>query len=155
MKKSVYAWSILLTLAVGMLAGFLIRDDVSFYLQSVKKPALTPPAWAFPAVWTVLYVLMAWGLARVLVRAGQRAARPRGLTRSVAQLFFNFFWSILFFHVRAYLFSLVWLAILWLLILAMARAFSRVDRAAAYLQVPYLAWVAFAGYLNLMVFPLN
>ena len=53
------------------------------------------------------------------------------------------------------LFSLVWLAILWLLILAMARAFSRVDRAAAYLQVPYLAWVAFAGYLNLMVFLLN
>ena len=155
MKKSVYAWSILLTLAVGMLAGFLIRDDVSFYLQSVKKPALTPPAWAFPAVWTVLYVLMAWGLARVLVRAEQRAVRSRALTLYVAQLFFNFFWSILFFHVRAYLFSLVWLAILWLLILAMARAFSRVDRAAAYLQVPYLAWVACAGYLNLMVFLLN
>ena len=123
MKKSVYAWSILLTLAVGMLAGFLIRDDVSFYLQSVKKPALTPPAWVFPAVWTVLYVLMAWGLARVLVRAGQRAVRSRALTLYVAQLFFNFFWSILFFHVRAYLLSLVGLAILWRRILARAALF--------------------------------
>lgn len=155
MKKSVYVWSILLTLAVGTLAGFLIRDDVTFYNQFVTKPILTPPAWVFPIVWTILYVLMAWGLARVLVRTEQRAARSAALTLYVSQLFFNFFWSILFFHVRAYLFSLVWLVILWLLILAMARAFSRVDRTAAYLQIPYLLWVAFAGYLNLMIFLRN
>ena len=155
MKKSVYVWSILLTLAVGTLAGFLIRDDVTFYNQFVAKPALTPPAWICPVVWTILYVLMAWGLARVLVRTEARAARTPVLTLYAAQLFFNFFWSILFFHVRAYLFSLIWLVMLWLLILAMARAFSRVDRTAAYLQIPYLLWVAFAGYLNLMVFLLN
>ena len=71
------------------------------------------------------------------------------------QLFFNFMWSIWFFNCEWYLFSFFWLVALWLLILATIRAFGAVSPAAANLLLPYLAWVTFAGYLNLGIYFLN
>lgn len=56
---------------------------------------------------------------------------------------------------QAYLFAFIWLVILWVLILAMIIAFSKINKTAALLQIPYLLWVTFAGYLNLGVYLLN
>ena len=67
------------------------------------------------------------------------------------QLIVNFFWSLFFFNLQAYGFSLLWLALLWALILAMMLSFRKADKTAALLQVPYLLWVSFAGYLNFAV----
>ncbi len=71
------------------------------------------------------------------------------------QLTFNFLWSIIFFNMRAYLLAFVWLFILWLLILDMIKKFIKVAPWAGYIQLPYLLWVTFAGYLNLMIYILN
>lgn len=60
-----------------------------------------------------------------------------------------------FFSLRAYGLSLVWLALLWVLIWVMLAAFRRVDPLAAWLQLPYLLWVSFALYLNWGVWQLN
>ena len=68
---------------------------------------------------------------------------------------FNFFWSIIFFNAQAYGLALIWLAILWALILWMLFTFRKVDKWAAWLQVPYLLWVSFAAYLNFGVWALN
>ena len=73
----------------------------------------------------------------------------------VIQLVMNFFWSLIFFNAQAYGFALVWLLGMWLIIVAMIIAFSRVDRTAALLQIPYLLWVTFAAYLNYGVWMLN
>ena len=67
----------------------------------------------------------------------------------------NFVWPILFFNLQDYLFAFFWLCLLWVLILTMVIVFSRIDKAAGYLQLPYLLWVTFAGYLNLGVYLLN
>lgn len=72
-----------------------------------------------------------------------------------AQLFVNILWSFFFFTFQAYLFSFVWLLLLWFLIFAMLRAFFALDKKAGYLQLPYLLWVSFAAYLNLAVYLLN
>ena len=71
------------------------------------------------------------------------------------QLAFNFMWPIFFFNLGWYLFAFGWLVVLWLLILAETVRFFRLSRPAGYLMLPYLAWVAFAGYLNLGVYWLN
>ena len=71
------------------------------------------------------------------------------------QLAVNFFWSIIFFNMQAYLFAFIWLILLLCLIAAMFFAFRKLSPAAAYIQLPYIAWVAFAGYLTLMVYILN
>ena len=138
-------------LAVGGLAALLTRGSMETF-EAVAKPPLAPPGWLFPVVWTVLYVLM--GTASYLVLT---SGRPNGLALLLygAQLLFNFFWPLFFFNMQAYLFAFVWLVLLWLLILAATILFFRISRPAGWLMVPYLLWVAFAGYLNLSIYLLN
>ena len=97
---------------------------------------------------------MGIGAARVWLAAAS-AERTKSLWLFFVQLGFNFFWSILFFNLQAYGFALVWLVVLWVLILWMLLSFRKVDPLAGWLQLPYLLWVAFAGYLNLGVWILN
>ena len=73
----------------------------------------------------------------------------------VIQLILNFFWSLIFFNMQNFLFSLIWLVLLWIAILVMIIRFYRVEPLAALLQIPYLLWVTFAGYLNFMIYQLN
>ncbi len=151
--KAYFLW-ILLAEAVGGLAGWLTREDVKIYTDSIAQPPLSPPPLVFPVAWTILYALMGIGAARVsLAPDGPR--RSRALAVFGLQLGMNFLWSILFFKFQRFGLALVWLIALWGAILWMASAFSRVDKAAARLQIPYLVWVAFAGYLNLGVWVLN
>lgn len=153
-KWAPYAGFVLLALAVGSLSGWLTRDGVELYNQTAQKPPLSPPGWVFPVVWSVLYVLMGLGAARVYL-APPSEARRRGLGIFLLQLGFNFFWSILFFGLGRYGLALLWLLVMLGLIAAMIRLFSQVDRKAARLQIPYLLWVLFAAYLNAGVFFLN
>ena len=150
----VYLFWILLTEAVGAAAGLLTRDGIDFFTQNVQKPALTPPPIVFPIAWGVLYLLMGIGAARIRLTP-DRFRRVGSTALYLVQLFFNFFWSILFFNTRAYGCAFLWLAVLWVLILWMTLSFSELDRPAAWLQLPYLAWVLFAGYLNYGVWILN
>ena len=153
-KIKTYLLWILLAEAVGGLAGWLTREDVKIYTDSIAQPPLSPPPLVFPVVWTILYALMGIGAARVsLAPDGPR--QSRALAVFGLQLGMNFLWSILFFKFQRFGLALVWLIALWGAILWMASAFSRVDKAAARLQIPYLVWVAFAGYLNLGVWVLN
>ena len=155
-KSSVPAWLpwIALTEAVGALAGFLSREGTRLYNLSAVKPALSPPGVVFPIVWVILYALMGVGARRVAAAPPSRE-RTAGMRLVWIQLAFNFLWSLLFFNLRAYGFAFVWLVVMWLLILTMTLTWRRVDRTAAALQIPYLIWVAFAGYLNLGVWLLN
>lgn len=157
MKKSAwktYGFWILLTEAVGLLAGFLIRRGVAAYQATASKPPLTPPGMVFPIVWSILYLLMGIGIARVRL-TGPSAARERATALYLLQLVANFLWSLVFFDLQAFGGAFLLLVVLWALILLMLRAFRPLDSLAAWLQLPYLAWVSFAGYLNLGVWWLN
>lgn len=156
MKKNwkTYALWIVIAEAAGALAGLLTREGTKLYSATIAKPPLSPPAVVFPIVWGILYALMGVSAARVFL-APPSVLRARGLRLFWLQLAFNFVWSILFFNLQAFGPAFVWLAVLWALILLMTLAFGRVDRTAALLQIPYLAWVAFAGYLNAGVWLLN
>lgn len=86
--------------------------------------------------------------------AGLAPAR-QGIADFATQLGFNFFWSIIFFNLQSFGFAFLWLLVLWGLILWMLLAFRKLDPVAGWLQLPYLLWVAFAGYLNFGVWLLN
>ena len=149
-----YLFYILLTEAVGIIAGLLIREGTKIYADTIIKPPLSPPAILFPIVWSILYALMGIGAARISL-CPPSAQRKRALYLYAAQLAFNFFWSIIFFRFQAFGFALIWLLILWALILWMILAFRKLDTLAGGLQIPYLLWVSFAGYLNAGVLLLN
>ena len=152
-KIKPYAVSILLTLAVGGLSGFLTSMGMDSF-DALTKPPLTPPSFLFPIVWTVLFILMGVGAARIFMTE-PTAARNRALIVYVVQLAVNFFWSIIFFNLQAYAFAFFWLILLWVLILTMIYLFCKIDKPAALMQIPYAIWVTFAGYLNLMIWLLN
>lgn len=141
-------------LSVGGLSAFLTRDGMKTF-QTLKKPPLSPPAWVFPLVWTILFLLMGTASFLVLESWKSRRAVRRALTVYGAQLTANFFWPLLFFGLGAWLFSFFWLIFLWILIFAAKVKFSLLSPAAGRLLIPYLAWVAFAGYLNFGVWLLN
>lgn len=141
-------------LSVGGLSAFLTRDGMKTF-QTLKKPPLSPPAWVFPLVWTILFLLMGTASFLVLEWGKSRRAVRRALTVYGAQLTANFFWPLLFFGLGAWLFSFFWLIFLWILIFAAKVKFSLLSPAAGRLLIPYLAWVAFAGYLNFGVWLLN
>lgn len=149
-----YAFWIGFTVAVGVASALLTREGTELYKTTMIKPPLSPPAIVFPIVWSILYVLMGISMARVRL-ASPHPLQERSLLLYLVQLAFNFCWSIYFFNLQAYLFAFIWLVVLWLLILWMVLTFRQVDKPAAWLQIPYLVWVAFAGYLNFGVWRLN
>lgn len=154
MKKA--TWYILfsaIALGTGGLAGWLTSDALRTVYPHLEKSPLNPPGVVFPIVWSVLYVLMGVGLARVVIRRRPGTAWAAFLW--AVQLAMNFGWTLIFFREQAFLAALIWLAVLWAVILAMTLVFHRLDQAAGWLQIPYLAWVAFAGYLNYAVWVLN
>lgn len=138
-------------LAVGSLSSLLTRSSMETF-ETISKPALAPPGFLFPAVWTILYILM--GIASYLVLTSGKP-NDTALTVYGIQLAFNFFWPIIFFNLGLYLFAFLWLVLLWLLILITAVLFCQISKPAGYLMLPYLLWVTFAGYLNLSIYLLN
>lgn len=142
--------SILIPLAVGVLSS-LLSGSMSY--STFHKPSFSPPSYLFPIVWTVLYVLM--GISSYIIYSSNGLNKDKALTTYGIQLFFNFFWSILFFSFSQYLFAFVWLILLIILIVVMIYQFYRIQPLAAYLQIPYLLWCLFAAYLNFAIYRLN
>ena len=136
MWKTYAAW-ILFTEAVGALSGWLTRKGTKIYNETIAQPPLSPPSMVFPIVWAILFALMGIGAARIYL-APPSGARSRSLLLFLIQLAVNFFWSIIFFNLQAFGFAFIWLILLWLLILLMILSFRKVDKVAAWLQIPYL-----------------
>ena len=157
MKKhrvGIYVFWILLSEGVGALAAWLTREDMEIYKLQINKPPLSPPAIVFPIVWILLYALMGVGAARVAL--SQRSAEKHNALQSFfLQLAVNFSWTIIFFHLRLFGWSLGVLLALLGLVIWMTYRFSQIDKPAARIQVPYVLWLTFAAYLNAGVWYLN
>ena len=141
-------------LAVGGLSALLTRGSMKEFGE-LNQPPLSPPAWLFPIVWTILFGVMGYSLYLVLTSHSGSDTIGRAVTLFGIQLFFNFFWSIFFFNFKLYFFSFGWLLVLWAMIFFMILSFYKASKTAALINIPYLAWVAFAGYLNLGIAILN
>ena len=142
--------AIFIPLAVGVLSSLL---SGSMAYSAFNKPSFSPPSYLFPIVWTVLYILM--GISSYIIYSSNSPDKRKALTTYAIQLFFNFFWSILFFCLSQYLLAFVWLILLIVLIVVMIYQFYQIQPVAAYLQIPYLLWCLFAAYLNFTIYMLN
>ena len=149
--KSSPVIAVLIPIAVGTLSA-LFSGNMQIY-SSINKPALSPPGILFPIVWTILYILM--GISSYIIHKSSDPKRKSALRTYALQLFFNFYWSIIFFRFNLYFTAFVWLLVLIFLVIKMIRQFYRINPISAYLQVPYLLWCLFATYLNFMIFRLN
>lgn len=140
-------------LGVGGLSALLTSNSMQMF-EEINKPSLSPPGWLFPVVWTILYILMGIALYLIVVAKDRNKTLTAYISFGV-QLFFNFFWSIIFFNAKAYLFAFIWLVLLWVAIIANIYFFYKINKTAGKLLIPYLIWVTFAGYLNFGIYLLN
>ena len=121
------------------------------WYERLRKPFWRPPNWLFPPAWALLYAMMAAAAWLVWREQGLGAA----LIPWFVQLGFNFAWSWVFFGLRRPGWAFAELCLLWLAIAVTILAFAPVSALAAWLLAPYLAWVTFAGALNLSIWRLN
>ena len=142
-----------LPLAVGGLST-LLSNGMDLY-KTLVKPPLSPPGWVFPIVWSILFLMMGYASYRVLVSDAPKKDKHRALTFYGVQLALNFLWSPIFFGLGWLLVAFFVLVALWVMILITGNLFSKIDQTAGKLLIPYLMWVAFAGYLNFAFFLLN
>ena len=145
---------IAIPLFVGGVSALLTQNGMDIF-ANVNKPPLSPPAWLFPVVWTILYTLMGISSYLVLTSGGDEKAISRGIRLYGYQLAVNFLWPTFFFNLGWYGFSFLWLVLLWVLVFLMIWSFKDINKTAAYLNIPYLVWLTFAGYLNFSIWFMN
>ena len=151
-NRNIYFFFMAASLFVGAVASILTSENMNIY-SNIITPSLSPPSILFPIVWTFLYLLIGVSAARIYIANDNRW--NTSLTIWAVQLAVNFTWTLIFFNLQAFLFAFIWLVLLWVLIITMIILFYRQNKPAAYLQIPYLLWVTFAGYLTLGIYLLN
>ena len=151
-KWMIYAGCIVGTLLLGFLSSFFVSAGMDYKI--LQKPPLSPPGAVFPIAWSILYILMWISFALVLPAPGGRD-KSAALKIYAVQLAVNLLWPFFFFTLGWYFFSFLWIVLLAVLVIAMLIIFYDISAKAALMNLPYLAWLLFAGYLNIGVFALN
>jgi benzodiazapine receptor len=147
--------AVLPVVAVSVAGGLVTRPSIPTWYATLVKPGFTPPNWLFAPVWTTLYALMAYALWRILSLPKGAPGRNAAITAFFVQLGLNTLWSWTFFGAQSPLVGLMVILALIVAIGATIRAFWPLDRVAAFLLAPYLAWVAYATALNGAIWRLN
>ena len=140
-----------LCLLAGAVSGKLTADNVGSWYRTLARPPGSPPNWVFGPIWTTLYVVMgiaAWRVWRHVANIGERPLAYDALMLWGWQLAVNALWPAIFFGLHAPAAALLVILVLLALIALTIRAFARIDRPAAALLLPYLAWSSYATYLN-------
>jgi tryptophan-rich sensory protein len=149
------ALAVLPVIAASGLGGLVTRAAVPVWYAGLARPAFNPPNWVFGPVWTVLFAMIALSAYRILSLAPGMPGRREALWAYALQLALNTAWSFAFFGLQSTLAGLVVIVPLLAAILLTIRLFWPLDRVAAWLLVPYAAWVSYATVLNAALWWLN
>ena len=145
---------IIIPLLIGAVSGFATASSINTWYVTLHKPFFNPPNYLFGPVWTTLYMLM--GISFYMILQSRNSKYKKGaIYLFCIQLFLNFCWSFIFFKFQYLGLALIEIIMMWISILAMIIWFAKLNKTAAYLQIPYLCWVSFAAVLNASLWYLN
>ncbi|MFP5040510.1 TspO/MBR family protein [Parasediminibacterium sp. JCM 36343] len=149
------ALSLALTVGTGAIAGICTATQINSWYIGLQKPFFNPPNAVFAPVWTFLYLLMGYSFYLVWKDPADDAAKSSAIAIFFVQLAVNLSWSFVFFTAHAIGWALVDIAVLWVLVNITIGFFNRQSKLAAWLLIPYMLWVSFAGVLNYALWMLN
>lgn len=147
--------AILICESIGIISGLIANTGINPWFDTLHKPLWNPPAFLFAPVWTLLYLLMGISLWLIWKSNTPSPQKNNAIILFSLQLFFNFWWSIIFFKFQSPGFALVDIILMLNLILFTILSFSKISKLAAWLLVPYIVWVSFATILNFTIWILN
>ena len=142
---------VIITIAIGSAPALFI--NIGDVYKSLEKPPLSPPRIVFPIVWTILFILMGISIYRIVRTDNFGVDSLKKLY--FVQLIVNAFWTPIFFGLELFGFAFIWLILLLILVVIMTVKFHYIDKVSAYLLIPYIIWLIFAGYLNFSIYLLN
>lgn len=142
---------IIITFIVGSFFSFFTMNNMDTF-KELKKP-INVPGVLFPVVWSILYLLMS--ISCYIITTKDDKNKDNAIIWYGIQLIINSLWSLIFFGFSAYLFSFIWIILLLAIVIIMIVKFYKIDKTAAYLNIPYVLWILFAGFLNLGIYILN
>ena len=147
--------AIVLCEGVGIISGLLASTNNNLWFETLNKPTWNPPAYLFGPVWTTLYLLMGISLGIIWNNNSTEPNKRKAYFLFAIQLILNFWWSIIFFHFHSPAFALLDIILMVVIIIITIFTFSSFSKLAAWLLVPYIAWVSFASILNFAIWNLN
>ena len=154
-----YIFSVLIPLLTGYLSNILAKIisgvDTTTYYHELIKPGFAPSGIIFPIVWTILFILMGTSSYIILSQRKNELKTKDAMFYYWLQLALNFLWSILFFGLQLRLTALIDLILLLVFLVIMVYKFYKIKPIAAYLNIPYILWLIYAGVLNYFVWLIN
>ncbi|HSQ89045.1 TspO/MBR family protein [Romboutsia sp.] len=151
--------SVLIPLIVGYASSFISQllagVEISTYYSQLIKPGFAPPSFIFPIVWTILYILMGISAYKIMKKGYELQKVKDAMFYYWLQLALNFMWSILFFGMDLRFTALVTLVVLFIVVVVMVIKFAKIDKKAAYLNIPYIIWLLYALALNYFIWMIN
>lgn len=158
LRMSFLRWALFVVPAI-LLLGWLSGQwsgsgEENRWYMALNRPEMTPPGWVFPVVWTSLYILMGLSLSMIL---HARGAAGRGLVVGLflLQLIGNLLWSPLFFKLHQVTNALYLIIAILVVTIVTTFLFARIRKVAAWLLVPYMAWLCIAATLNFQIDQMN
>ena len=145
---------ITIPLLIGGISGYATATNITDWYLTINKPSFNPPNYLFGPVWTTLYILMGISLF-IILQSPINEFRKKAITVFCVQLLLNFCWSFIFFKFQLLGLAFVEIIIIWFSIITMIIIFYKINKTAAFLQIPYLLWVSFASVLNGYIWILN
>lgn len=143
---------IIILLSIAWLVGLVTSTDIDNWYSYLNHPSISPPNWVFAPVWSFLYILIAiagWMIWRV------HSFKSKAMKWYFLQLILNFAWTFIFFLGHALGWALFEILILDIVVIVTIVEFYQLNRLAALLLMPYLAWISFATILNVGYWWLN
>lgn len=141
----------IITFVVGSFFSWFTMNNMDTF-KELAKP-VNVPGILFPIVWSILYLLMS--ISCYIITESNDKGMDKAVIWYAIQLIINSLWSLIFFGFGAYLFSFIWIILLLVSVIIMISKFYNIDKRAFYLNIPYVLWIIFAGYLNFGIYLLN
>ncbi|QHF02662.1 sensory protein TspO [Pseudomonas asturiensis] len=135
----------LLACAAAASTGIIFKPGQ--WYESLTKPGFTPPNWAFPVAWTIIYLLLAWAGYRLSLIPGSQEV----LALWAAQIALNTLWTPVFFGAQKPFAGMVIISVLWAVVATMVVMALRLDVITGLILFPYLVWLCVAAALNFSI----
>ena len=140
---------VIITFFIGSFFAFFISSNP--YVDLNK--AVIVPSYIFPIVWSILYLLM--GISLYIIYESYGYNKKVAFKIYFFQLLINSLWTLIFFGFKLYLLGFLWILLLIILVVMMIIKFYKINKIAGLINIPYLFWLIFAGFLNISIVILN
>jgi len=139
--------------SIGFLLGLITQANIYPWYEHLNKSSLTPPGFIFSVVWSLLYALLA--IIAWVLSSNNKAFSKKVRVLFALQMLLNWAWTPLFFGLHWLMPSALWLISLSCLNVLLIIEVKKTHKSIAWLLSPYLLWLMFASYLNLIIAVMN